>query len=109
MRKAAAAASPVKRIGVAEMRVAERAPFPVNAASSDLAIRLDRIVSRRGEDHCHEPERHDERADGDGDGQPPRLREPTLELHPRVPPAMSRPISSIDADPAGSSPTISPS
>ena len=33
MRKAAAAARPVKRIGVAEMSVAESAPLPVNPAS----------------------------------------------------------------------------
>ena len=33
IRKAAAAASPVKRIGVAEMSVAESAPLPVKPAS----------------------------------------------------------------------------
>ena len=33
MRNAAAAASPVKRIGVAEMSVAESAPLPVKPAS----------------------------------------------------------------------------
>ena len=34
MRKATAAASPVKRIGVAEMSVADSAPFPVKPAST---------------------------------------------------------------------------
>ena len=86
-----------------------QSPVPGERRIEDLAIRLDRIVPRRGEEHCHQRERHDQRADRNGDGQPPRLRQPTLQLHPRVPPAMSRPISSIDADPAGSSPTISPS
>jgi hypothetical protein len=33
IRKAAAAARPVKRIGVADMSVAESAPFPVKPAS----------------------------------------------------------------------------
>ena len=34
IRNAAAAASPVKRIGVAETSVADSAPFPVNPAST---------------------------------------------------------------------------
>jgi hypothetical protein len=36
MRKATAAASPVKRIGVAEISVADSDPWPVNPASKIL-------------------------------------------------------------------------
>ena len=76
----------MKRIGVAEISVAEIAPVSGEPGLDDLPIRLPRIewpVSC--EDDSHDREGHDERADRNGDGQPPGLRETALELHSPAP------------------------
>ena len=83
---AAAAARPVKRIGVAEISVAESAPFPVNPASAMLANAGPRRVPADREHNGQDRERDDQRAHGHDDGQPPGLLEPALEPDHARPP-----------------------
>ena len=66
---------------MAEISVADIAPFPVNPASTISRYVSDGVVSRQREHDADDHERDDERSDGNGDGQPPRLRETALELH----------------------------
>ncbi len=80
-------------------------PVAGEAGLDDLAVRRARGVPAHREDDGHDRERDQQRSDGNEDREPPRLLEPALEAdHEPRPPAMSSPISSIDAAPAWSSP-----
>ena len=109
MRKAAAAASPVKRIGVAEMSVAESAPLPVKPASI-----IRRYVSHgswpvAARTTAITPKATTSDPIGTTTDSHHGWLEPSLYAHQRFPPAMRNPISSGVAAEASSSATIAPS
>ena len=79
IRNATAAHRPVNSSGVAEMNVSLSAVLLPKPVSRSRAERVARRVAGREQHERHHAERDDERAERDGDAEPPRLDEAALD------------------------------